>query len=269
MNNLFEGQWALITGASSGLGEQFARQLAARHANLILTARSRDKLETLAKELAQAHGIQTEVIALDLGETGGAARLCEAVDRLGHPVAHLVSNAGFGRYGPFLDGDVAHQAEMVRLNCEALMVLSHHFLRQMVARGSGGVIHLASVASFQAAPYMAVYAATKAFVLTFSEAVGEEVRGTGVRCLALCPGPVPTGFQQAAGAEIAASQRRAILSAEETVTRGLRAYERGRAVYIPGGMNRAGAIGSQLLPRAMVVRTVGKMMKGKKLAPSP
>jgi uncharacterized protein len=265
MDDLFAGQWTLITGASSGLGEEFARQLAARKSNLILTARSHTKLESLARELREKHAIKTEVVPLDLAKPGGAAELCVQVDALKHPVAHLISNAGFGLYGEFLDGEAERQAEMVRLNCEALTVLSHHFLRPMIARKSGGVLHVASIAGFQPAPFMAVYAASKAYVVSFSDALAEELRGTGVRCSALCPGPVSTGFQATAGAGIAASQKRAILSAEETVRRGLAAYARNRPVFIPGGMNRLGTIGSWLLPRGMVVRMVGGIMRGKKL----
>jgi short-subunit dehydrogenase len=261
MEDLFAGHWTLITGASSGLGEEFARQLAARRSNLILTARSKDKLEALGAELAAQHAVKTEVIALDLSAPGGDEALCAAVDRLGHPVTHLVSNAGFGTNGPFVDS--ARQAEMVRLNCEALVTLSHHFVKPMLARRSGGVIHVASVASFQPAPFMSVYAATKAFVLTFSEGLAEELRGTGVRCSALCPGPVRTGFQAVAGSDIAPSQRFSVLSAEETVARGLRAYERNKAVFIPGGMNRLGAFGSWLTPRGILVRTVARMMRAK------
>jgi uncharacterized protein len=266
MDDLFFANWALVTGASSGLGEEFARQLAARRANLILTARSEAKLKALASELEQEYAIRAEVVVLDLGAPGAAQRLCQHVDQLGHPVMHLISNAGFGLYGSFPELDGTRQAEMVRLNCEALTVLTHHFVRPMLARKSGGVIHLASVASFQAAPYMAVYAATKAFVLSFSEALSEELRNTGVRCTALCPGPVPTGFQHTAGSEIARSQRYSVLSSQATVARALRAYERNKAVYIPGGMNRVGALGSKLLPRAMVVRTVGRIMRSKKPA---
>jgi NADP-dependent 3-hydroxy acid dehydrogenase YdfG len=176
----FAGTWVLITGASSGIGAEFARQLAERRANLILTARSEKALDALAAQLAKGHGIAVEVVALDLGEPGGAARLCAEVERRGREVAHLISNAGFGIHGRFLDADGARQAEMVRLNCEAVVSLASHFLPRMVARGAGGVIHVASVASFQPAPYMAVYAASKAFVLSFSEHGG--LRGVqGVR----------------------------------------------------------------------------------------
>jgi short-subunit dehydrogenase len=263
MTDLFAGKWVLVTGASSGLGEEFARQLAAARANLILTARSGDKLQALASELAATHAISTEVVALDLAAPGGAARLCTEVDRLGHPVEHLISNAGFGLGGPFLDVDGAHQAEMVRLNCEALLVLTHHFVRAMRTRRSGGVLHVASIAGFQPTPYMSTYAATKAFVLSFSAALAEELRDSGVRVSALCPGPVPTGFQTVAGMQIAPSQRRAILSASETVRRGLHAYTRNTPVFVPGTLNRLGTFGAKLLPRDLLVRAVAKMMKAK------
>ena len=265
---MFQEKWVLITGASSGLGEEFARQLAARRANLILAARSRDKLDELARALAAEHGIETEVIALDLGEPGGAEKLCAEVDRRGHAVEHLISNAGFGAWGAFTDGPVERQTGQVRLNCEALVALTHHLLPAMVARKSGGIVHLASIAGYQPAPYMAVYAASKAFVLSFSEAIAEEVRESGVRVMALCPGPVPTGFQAVAGAGISRPQRRAAMSAEECVRRGLRAYEAGRAVYVPGGINRLGTVGVKLLPRGFVVRAVGRMMKNREPQPA-
>lgn len=263
---LWAGRWALVTGASSGLGEEFARQLAARGANLLLTARSGDKLESLADALGGAHGVQTEVIAHDLGAPGGAAALCDEVERRGKPVAHLVSNAGFGLNGAVADLDEARQADMVRLNCEALVVLSRRFLPAMLGRGAGGILHVASIAGFQPVPYMAVYGASKAFVLSFSEALAEEARGSGVRVMALCPGPVPTGFQEVAGARIAPSQQATVLSAAETVRRGLDAYEQGRSVYVPGVGNRVTALGSKLFPSSVVVRAVGKMMRQKKRA---
>jgi short-subunit dehydrogenase len=260
---LFRGTRALVTGASSGLGEELARQLAARGCALVLTARSEGKLRALADALASKHGVTVEVIARDLAAPGGATALADEIERRGLRIDHLMSNAGFGTNGAIVDSDAGRQAEMVRLNCEALVVLTTRFLPAMVARGAGGIIHVASIAGNQPIPYMATYGATKAFVLSFSLAVAEEVRARGVRVLALCPGPVPTGFQAVAGAEIAPSQRRAILSAEETVRRGLRAYERGQTVCVPGGLNKLGAFGSRLLPRALVVRTVGRMMRQK------
>jgi short-subunit dehydrogenase len=261
MEDLFRGRWVLITGASSGLGEEFARQLAATRANLVLTARSGEKLQALAKSLAAQHGIETRVLALDLSAEGGAPKLCAEVDRLGLPIEHLISNAGFGLVGPIGASAGARLAEMVRLNCEALTVLSQHFVGPMAQRRSGGIIHLGSVAGFQPLPYMATYGASKAFVVSFSVALAEEVRGSGVRVLALCPGPVPTGFQKVAGSGIARQQRRAVMSAEDTVRAGLAAYAEGRDLYVPGRINRAGAVSAKLLPRRTLVRAVGHMMK--------
>lgn len=262
--DLYKGSWALITGASSGLGAVFAAQLAARGAHLILTARSGQALATLARELEQRHGVQTAVIPHDLGVPGGAAGLCEAVDRLGHPVDHLISNAGFGAFGKVAEVSAAHLADMVRLNCEALVLLTAHFLPGLVARRRGGVIHVASVASFQPVPYQATYAATKALVLSFSEAVAEEVRGSGVRVLALCPGPVHTGFQAAAGADISPQQAAMVMSAEEVVAAGLRAYENGKDVVVPGLLNALGAWGVRLVPRRTVVRMAANLIRTKK-----
>ncbi|HZS35223.1 MAG TPA: SDR family oxidoreductase [Polyangia bacterium] len=261
MNDLFERTWVLITGASSGMGLEFARRLAARKANLILTARSGDKLDALARELAQAHGIETETIALDLGAAGGADRLLAEVARRGRAVDHLISNAGFGSAGRFAEAPAAREAEMVRLNCEALLVLSRGILPQLLERRAGGILHVASIAGMQPVPFMATYGATKAFVLSFSLALSEETRGSGVRVMALCPGPVPTGFQQVTGYAISQSQKRAVLSAEETVARGLAAYERGRDVFIPGGLNTVGAWASKHLPVRTVTRMVGRMMR--------
>lgn len=263
LDPLFAGTTVLITGASSGLGEEFARQLAARRANLVLTARSTEKLEALARQLAEAHAIRAEVITNDLGAPGGAAALCAEVDRRGLAVDHVISNAGFGTNGPFAEADGARQAEMVRVNCEALTVLTSHVLPRMIARRAGGILHVASIAGMQPVPFMATYGATKAYVLSLSIALSEEVRGTGVRVSALCPGPVPTGFQAVAGSGIAPSQRAATMTADEVVEIGLRAYARGQAVCIPGSVNRIQAFAAHLTPRALLVRVVGRMMRAK------
>lgn len=269
LDPLFAGTTVLVTGASSGLGEEFARQLAARRANLILTARSTEKLEALAKELSGAHAIRADVITNDLGAADGAAALCAELDRRSFAVDHLVSNAGFGTNGPFTASDGARQGEMVRVNCEALTVLSHHVLPRMIEKRAGGILHVASVAGMQPVPFMATYGATKAYVLSLSVALTEELRGTGVRCSALCPGPVPTGFQQVAGSGIAPSQRAATMTAAEVVTIGLRAYARGQAVCIPGAINRIQAFGSWIAPRSILVRAVGRMMRAKGRASTP
>jgi short-subunit dehydrogenase len=263
VSDLFRGRWALVTGASSGLGEEFARQLAARGCHLILTARRGDRLAALAMALSAAHGVRAEVVALDLGAVGGAARLLEETARLGHPVELLVSNAGFGYSGRILESDPAQLADMVRLNCEAVVALTAALLPAMVARGAGGIVHVSSLAAFQPTPFMADYGATKAFVSSFSEAVSEEVRGSGVRVMALCPGPVPTGFQAAAGAQIAPSQRRAVMSAQEMVRRALADFAAGRAVSVPGTVNRLMLLASRAMPRRLLVRAVGRLMRAK------
>ncbi len=261
MTDIFSGSWVLITGASSGLGEEFARRLSARKANLILSARSKDKLDALARELAQAHGIDARVVVQDLGKPGGAQALCSQVDALKIPVDHLVSNAGYGSLSAFVESDPEWQAQMVRLNCEALVSLSRHFLPKMAARRGGGIIHLASVAGFLPLPYMTTYAATKAFVLNFSAALSAEVRGRGVRVLALCPGPVPTGFQKAAGITLQKGERLAVLSAQETVRRGLAAYEARKDVYVPGVVNRLTTLAVKFAPRGLVVSALARVME--------
>ena len=184
---------ALVTGASSGIGEQFARQLAGRGHDLVLVARRADRLERLAAELpTEAH-----VVACDLATD--AASLAGRVQELGAEVDLLVNNAGFGTSGPFLEHDPERDAEQVRLNCEAVVTLSHAFLPGMVNRRRGGVINVASSAGFQPIPYESVYAATKAFVISFTDALHTELRGSGVRAMSVNPGPVPTEWQQVAG----------------------------------------------------------------------
>ncbi len=266
MDDLFAGTWALVTGASSGLGVEFARQLAARRANLVLTARSRAELENLAAELAEKHGIATHVVVEDLGAVGGAARLAAAVDALGVPIEHLVNNAGFGAMTRFTRSSLDRQTEMVRLNCESVLSLTWHFLPKMVERGHGGVIQVSSTAGHQPAPFFTTYGATKAFVLSFASALAGELRGSGVRMLAFCPGPVQTGFQKAAGLPIpdlkrgGLRARLSLLGAEEVVRRGLAAYERGRDVCIPGVVNHVMILAAKHAPRAWIVNAAARSL---------
>src|SRR5215216_3446220 len=184
---------ALVTGASSGIGEQFARQLAARGHDLVLVARRADRLDQLAGELPT----DAKVVACDL--TTDAASLGGRVQELGVEVGLLVNNAGFGTAGPFVENDPAREAEEVRLNCEAIVTLCHAFLPAMIDRERGGIINVASSAGMQPIPYEAVYAATKAFALNFTDALHTELRGSGVRVMSVNPGPVPTEWQQVAG----------------------------------------------------------------------
>jgi short-subunit dehydrogenase len=263
MEEIFRGRWVLVTGASSGLGVDFAKQLAERGANLLLSARSEDKLRALGAELSGRFGVQARVIAQDLAAPGAASALAERALAEGVALDHVVNNAGFGAGGALLSSTPERCAEMVRLNCEALTVLTAALLPSMVARGAGGFLQVASVAGFQPTPYMSVYGATKAYVVNFTAGLAEELRGTGVRMCALCPGPVATGFQSVAGIEIAPQQRAAVLTSEETVRRGLDAYVARKTVYVPGVVNTVGGVAAKLLPRALVVRAAGDMMKNR------
>jgi uncharacterized protein len=218
---------ALVTGASSGLGEQFARQLSARGHEVVLVARRADRLERLASELpGTAHAVPADLAA-------DAAALKPKLDELGLDVDLLVNNAGFGTYGRFTDIDPGQDVNQVRLNCEAVVTLTHAFLPRMLERGSGGIINVASTAGMQPIPYEAVYAASKAFALRFTEAIWEEVRGTGVQILAVNPGPVPTEWQQVAGHEDTGVVPGKI-EADQCVAEALEAYDRGRRSIVPG-----------------------------------
>lgn len=218
---------ALVTGASSGIGEQFARQLSARGHELILVARRADRLERLAKELlGTAHALPCDLIT-------AAGDLKARVDELGLDVDLLVNNAGFGTYGRFVELDPQREAEEVRLNCEAVVTLTHAFLPPMLERGRGGIINVASSAGMQPLPYEAVYSASKAFALNFTEALWEELRGTPIRVLAVNPGPVPTEWQAVAGHNDV-SVVPGEISAQQCVAEALDAYDRGRRSVIPG-----------------------------------
>jgi short-subunit dehydrogenase len=254
------GKRALVTGASSGIGAELARALATRGAHLILTARSKDKLDALAEELSKDGRISVKVVVADLARAGGAEGLCADVDALGLHVDLLVNNAGFGDAGILAKAEPGKLSDMVRLNCESVVVLARHFLPGMLARGHGGVLNVASTAAFQPMPYMAVYGATKAFVLSFSAALSKEVEGSGVRVTALCPGPVPTGFQAVARIRPGV-ERIAALSAEETAERALEGWALGDTVCIPGAVNRAQTVLSKLAPRELLTSAISIAMK--------
>ncbi len=185
---------ALITGASGGIGAELARYHAAKKGDLILVARSEGALNDLKAELESAHGVTVHVIAQDLGKAGGADALVDAVNELGVPVDILMNNAGFGGHGIHTDRDLADEQGMIDLNIKALVTLTHAFGGQMAARGKGKILQVASTAGLMPGPLQAVYFATKAFVVSYSQAVDQELRSRGVTCTALCPGPVDTGF---------------------------------------------------------------------------
>lgn len=254
---------ALITGASSGIGESLARQLAAHGAHLILVARTEDRLHALAAELGARYRVQVHVLPADLNRPGAAAELHAAVQARGLNVDILVNNAGLGGYGEFSTQPSDEIDRMIAVNISALTGLTRAFLPDMLARGRGRVLNVASTAAFQPGPLMAVYYATKAYVLSFSEAVAEEVAGSGVSVTALCPGPVQTGFQAVSRLGesdlLSGPARLVILSADEVARQGVRGLLVGQRVVVAGRLNRMQTLLPRLLPRAVVTRLIGRV----------
>ena len=245
----------LITGASAGLGVDFARQMSADGSRLVLVARRKDRLEALAAELGDARALE-----LDLAAPGAAERLMADLAAHGEHVDCLVNNAGFGLSGPVAKLDGTGQRAMIDLNCGVLTELCHAVLPGMIARGRGGILNVASTAAFQPGPYLAVYYATKAYVLSFTEALHVEVRDKGVHVSALCPGPTRTEFFQVAGyGEGNVLEKLAVASAP-VVAAGLAGLARNQAVVIPGALNKVGAQGHRFLPRS-VLRRIAAMIK--------
>lgn len=252
---------ALVTGASAGLGEGFARALARQGHDLILTARRADRLEALAAELRAAHAVRVEPLPLDLGAPGGAEALMAEIAQRGLAIDLLVNNAGFGARGDFAGMDAATVIGMIDLNCRALVALCHAVLPGMVARADGAILNVASTAAFQPGPWMAVYYASKAFVLSFSEALHEEVRHKGVRVTALCPGPTRTEFAERAGMHDMALFERFAGDAGLVVRDGLAAVRAGEAVRVSGVLNRAVAESTRFAPRGLMRWMSGTLQK--------
>jgi len=245
---------ALITGASAGLGVDFARQLAAKGKRLVLAARRKDRLESLAAELGDARAVE-----IDLSEIGAADRLMADLAANGEHVELLVNNAGFGLTGRFADLDGKRQRQMIDLNCGTLVELAHAVLPGMIERKSGSILNVASTAAFQPGPGMAVYFATKAFVLSFSEALHEEVKKKGVTVSALCPGPTSTEFGKVAGFGPSNLLDKVAADSPSVVRTGLAGLERGKAIVIPGWMNKATAQAGRIFPRSWVRKVAGSL----------
>lgn len=255
----YQGKTALITGASSGIGATFARTLAARGMNVILVARSEEKLHALANEVAEQFHVRAEVIALDLGCEGAAQEVYAEVQRRGLSVDMLINNAGFATHGHFETLDAARDHDEIMLNVTALVDLTHAFIPSMVSRREGAIINLASTAGMQPLPYMAVYGATKAFVISFSVALTQEYRRRGIRVLALCPGATATNFFNVVGTEDAAvGQKR---TPQQVVTTALRALERGQSIVVDGRTNTLLALLTRLTPISFSARVAGFTMR--------
>lgn len=255
---------ALVTGASAGLGERFANELARRGHDLILTARRAQRLDELATELRAARGVAVHVFAADLAEAGAPDRLLADIAAAGLSVDTLINNAGYGARGDFAELDRDMQLGMIDLNCRSLVALAHGVLPQMIARRSGGILNLASTAAFQPGPWMAVYYASKAFVLSFSEALHEEVREQGVRVTALCPGPTRTEFAGRAGVADMPLFTALASDADGVVRDGLAALNLGRAVKVSGAMNALVADATRFTPRVITRKLAGSLQKARR-----
>jgi len=257
--NHWQGKWALITGASAGIGMALARELAAGGTNLVLTARRRDRLAGLAGELSAKHDIRTLVCVADLAQPLGPQQIFSFAEEKKIPIDLLVNNAGFGAYGEFQRTPLDRLIEMTHVNVTAVVHLTHLFLPGMIARGGGDILIVASTAAFQAVPYITTYAATKVFDLHFAEGLAEEVRRYGVRVCALCPGSTETEFFQVAGQRN--HTRRAPESAEKVARVGLAALAAGKSSVVSGFTNWLGAEAVRMVPRRTVARVAGGMFR--------
>lgn len=245
---------ALVTGASAGLGVDFARQLAKRGHRLVLAARRKDRLEALAAKLGNARAV-----AIDLAEPGAVAALMSDIARAGESVDVLVNNAGFGLWGKVETQEPARLTEMIDLNVRTLTELSRAAIPAMIERKAGSILNVASTAAFQPGPGMAVYFATKAYVLSFSEALHEELKAHGIKVSALCPGPTRTEFGEVAGFAGGKVFNRLGMDSAAVVEQGLRALDRNQAVRVTGGLNKLGAAATRFVPRPLMRKIVGSI----------
>ena len=260
MIDAYADRWALVTGASSGIGEAFARQLAARGMHLVLTARRLDRLEALADDLHTRHGTLTDLVSGDLADPATPTRLLEEIRSRDRQVELLVNNAGYAVVGDIGETDRAKTLEMLNVNVAALTELTYAVLPGMVERGHGAIVNLSSVAAFQPVAYMAAYAATKAFVLHFSEALWAEVRESGVTVMALCPGVTRTEFFDVAGVSGWLKKQRSS-SPDRVVRKALKALERKRQYVVPGFWNYVRSLAVRLASRRRVVRETLKYFR--------
>lgn len=260
------GQTALVTGASSGIGYELAKLLARDGFDLVLVARSRERLKTIARALQNTHGIKAYTIASDLSESGAASRIVRAINQEGVQVDVLVNNAGFGSYGEFARTRPEVMTEMVQVNAGAVIHLTRLLVPGMIDRGRGRILVVASLAGFQPGPLMAVYYATKAFLISFSEALQEELRGTGVTVTVMCPGPTRTGFGKRArmlSSRLFSGRTLRVMEPGPVARHGYRAMLAGRMFSVPGFANKALVLASKFSPR-IVTRRVTKFLQDRR-----
>ena len=258
----WKGKWALVTGASAGIGKALAEELAAGGTHLILTARRRDRLEELAKRLRSKFRIQAEIFEADLSKLSAPQEIFNFTQEKGIAVDLLINNAGFGQFGELTTVDPERLLDMVQVNCSAVLHLTRLFLPPMIAHRQGDVLIVASTASFQAVPYISTYAATKVFDLYLAEGLAEEMKPHGIRICALCPGTTESEFHEVAGHPSHSKGRQE--TAEKVAKTGLRALAAGKSYVISGLGNYLGAHGERLVPRRFVTRIAASLFRPKK-----
>jgi uncharacterized protein len=258
--------YALVTGASRGLGKYFARALAVRQQNLVLVARDNDRLSKLAGELEKTHGIRAETLALDLASPGAGGRLAEQLKERGMKIDLLVNNAGFGDSGEFLKLSIARQLEMISLQNATVVELTYNLLPAMIEQRGGGIVNVSSMAGFQPVPYATIYSATKSFLTTFSLALEAEMRRYKVAVVTVCPGRLRADTEEPEEGErkkVPAGEQ----THEEVVRLALRKFYRGGGLVIPGAINKLAAFAVAFAPRSRVARLIGKMTKKQHVHP--
>jgi len=255
-----KGTWALVTGSSSGIGKCMAEQLAQRGIHLVLVARRADRLEALANELRQRYGVMAEYIAQDLAEPGAAGILFEKTEGQGKPIDILINNAGFGKHQHFVESPLAIHQKQIQVNLTVLTELTHIYAVAMKARNFGYILNVSSMAGFVPVPNYSVYAATKAYVTQFSEAIARELKDTPVRVCCLCPGATRTEFMEQAGQKLPPMDALLLMSAERCAKIGLKALFKGKAVVISGWLNVFAMLLVRFLPRRFVTWAAGKVI---------
>lgn len=257
-----KGKTAIVTGASSGIGESFARQLAERGAHLVVVARRKERLEKLAGELRAKHGVTVDVLALDLGAKESPQALFDATEGAGRTIDVLINNAGFGTQGPFVDIPWDKSSEQLQLNVFSLTELTYRFVVAMKARNRGYVLNVASIGAYMPVAGYATYGAGKAFVRNFSEALAHELRKTDVRVCCLCPGPTETEFLEVSGQKVGALEKLFFMTAERCARIGLRALFGGRRLIVSGVMNTLLMFWLRFVPRRLVTWGAAMFMEG-------
>jgi short-subunit dehydrogenase len=259
--NKQQGKWALVTGASSGFGIEFATLLAEQGSNLVLVARRAEPMEKLAAELQAKHGVKVVVEAMDLGRIGVARELKACLDAQGIAIDTLINNAGFGVHGKFVERPLESTMAMLQLNMLTLTELTHVFAQDMVKRGSGEILMVASIGGYQATPTYAAYSATKAYVLLLGEALNTELKPHGVKVSVLCPGITATSFLEVSGQKMTPYQRVFMMQPRPVAEIGIRAMRKGIPSIVPGFANKATIFSNRFAPRSVQSKVAYQLMK--------